>query len=448
MNTQLLKEKAEELYGKKYDLSKVEYINPKTRICITCPIHGDKLVFPYNFLRGRGCYECGRKEVGKKLSMSTDDFIEKAVTKHKGKYTYEKTDLSNCDKDGRVCITCPTHGEFWQKPSAHLCGCGCKKCKKDKLSSLHRMSTDDFIEKAVTKHKGKYTYEKTDLTKRDEKGRVCITCPTHGEFWQNPNAHLKGQGCQKCKGGVAMSTDDFIEKAVTKHKGKYTYEKTDLTKRRDEKGRVCITCPIHGEFWQRPNAHLRGQGCKKCVVKAYNTQSFIEESIKKYGDLYDYSLVEYKDSHTKVLIRCNQCGEVFKQTPNDHLCGKGCPSCKESKLEKHLKVLLKKHNIEFEYKKHFDWLGRQHLDFYLPKYNIGIECQGKQHFESVDAFGGEKEFIKRKDLDKLKLDKCVRNNIKLLYFTNLKKHSIFLGETLYKTDKTIINAIKNEKELL
>ena len=377
MNTQLLKEKAEELYGKKYDLSKVEYINPKTRICITCPIHGDKLVFPYNFLRGRGCYECGRKEVGKKLSMSTDDFIEKAVTKHKGKYTYEKT----------------------------------------------------------------------DLTKRDEKGRVCITCPTHGEFWQNPNAHLKGQGCQKCKGGVAMSTDDFIEKAVTKHKGKYTYEKTDLTKR-DEKGRVCITCPIHGEFWQRPNAHLRGQGCKKCVVKAYNTQSFIEESIKKYGDLYDYSLVEYKDSHTKVLIRCNQCGEVFKQTPNDHLCGKGCPSCKESKLEKHLKVLLKKHNIEFEYKKHFDWLGRQHLDFYLPKYNIGIECQGKQHFESVDAFGGEKEFIKRKDLDKLKLDKCVRNNIKLLYFTNLKKHSIFLGETLYKTDKTIINAIKNEKELL
>ena len=72
-----------------------------------------------------------------------------------------------------------------------------------------------------------------------------------------------------------MTTEVFIKKAREKHGNKYIYTKTDLDTR-DEKGRVVITCPIHGDFWQTPAAHLTGRKCNKCVRPSYDTQSFIE----------------------------------------------------------------------------------------------------------------------------------------------------------------------------
>ena len=51
----------------------------------------------------------------------------------------------------------------------------------------------------------KYDYSKTDLSNRDEKGRVCITCPIHGDFRITPTAHLQGQGCPICNHGMSKS---------------------------------------------------------------------------------------------------------------------------------------------------------------------------------------------------------------------------------------------------
>ena len=56
------------------------------------------------------------------------------------------------------------------------------------------------------------------------------------------------------------------------------------------------------------------------------TQNFIEKARKVHGDKYDYSKVEYVNSHTKICIICPEHGE-FWQTPNNHLCGKGCNEC-------------------------------------------------------------------------------------------------------------------------
>jgi len=59
------------------------------------------------------------------------------------------------------------------------------------------------------------------------------------------------------------------------------------------------------------------------------------------------------------------------------------------------------------------WLGKQHLDIYLPEFNIGIEYQGEQHTISVEIFGGSeglKNNIQR-DLKKKKL--CQENGLKL-----------------------------------
>lgn len=61
-----------------------------------------------------------------------------------------------------------------------------------------------------------------------------------------------------------------------------------------------------------------------------------------------------------------------------------------------------------------DWLHPQHLDIYLPDYNIGIEYQGAQHFRPVDYFGGEEAFEQQKKRDAKKKRLCKKHGCLLL----------------------------------
>ena len=60
---------------------------------------------------------------------------------------------------------------------------------------------------------------------------------------------------------VRKTTEQFIEDAKAIHGDKYDYSRVDY---KTNKAKVCIVCPIHGEFWQTPNDHLSGHGCKHC----------------------------------------------------------------------------------------------------------------------------------------------------------------------------------------
>lgn len=62
--------------------------------------------------------------------LTTAEFIERAKLAHGDKYNYEKVEYINSQT--KVCIICPTHGEFWQIPRDHYTGCGCNKCRKSK----------------------------------------------------------------------------------------------------------------------------------------------------------------------------------------------------------------------------------------------------------------------------------------------------------------------------
>ena len=88
-------------------------------------------------------------------------------------------------------------------------------------------------------------------------------------------------------------------------------------------------------------------------------------------------------------------------------------------MERSVMNYLDEVGITYDYQKRFDWLGRQSLDFYLPYYNVGIECQGEQHFFPVECFGGEDSFIECQKRDKKKKALCEENGIKLLYYSNL-----------------------------
>lgn len=81
------------------------------------------------------------------------------------------------------------------------------------------------------------------------------------------------------------------------------------------------------------------------------------------------------------------------------------------------------------------------MDFYLPEYKIGIECQGRQHFEPVLDFGGEKSFEKTIERNKKKLILCKENNVKLLYYDSENNHTSFLNEKVYNEKNNLIKEI-------
>lgn len=63
---------------------------------------------------------------------------------------------------------------------------------------------------------------------------------------------------------------------------------------------------------------------------------------------------------------------------------------------------------------HPKWLGKQHLDIYFAKENIGIEYQGIQHYKAIDYFGGEDGFAKNQERDERKRQLCAENSCILI----------------------------------
>jgi very-short-patch-repair endonuclease len=306
-----------------------------------------------------------------------------------------------------------------------------------------KITTEEFIEKAREVHGNKYDYSKVDYVSNHTK--VCIICPEHGEFLQEPIAHLRGQNCPICGRKIARDKlskgrDKFIEAAKLIHGDRYDYSKVEYV---NSDTKVTIICPIHGEFEIQPKHHLSGCGCQKCKrgenakKLTLTTEEFIEKARKVHGDKYDYSKVEYVNSHKKVCIICPIHGE-FMQAPNDHLNGRGCRICSESKLEAKISNLLNENKIVYERQKMFFWLGRKSLDFYLPNYNIAIECQGIQHFQEVKHF--KDKFNEIKERDKIKKKLCDENGVRILYYSDLKIEYPY--EVITNTDE-LINMIKS-----
>ena len=373
---------------------------------------------------------------------TTEEFIEKAKKIHGNRYDYSKTEYINTET--KVCIICPIHGEFWQTPKAHLKGQGCPKCAKNR-----KMTQEDFIFRAKKIHGDKYDYSNVVFKTMMEK--VCIICPIHGEFWQTPNDHLNGEkNCPKCAHrSYKKTTEEFIDAAKKIHGNKYDYSKV-IYERKDKK--VCIICPKHGEFWQSPHQHLNGQKCPICaneingLKKRLTFEEFVRKAKKVHGDKYDYSLVNYKTTDDKVKIICPEHGE-FLQSPHNHIGQKqGCPKCNKSHMEKEISQFLSENNVRFEEQKKFPWLKFKRamsLDFYLPDYNIVIECQGEQHFTKMRySTENDEKLIVTKKRDNLKKKLCEEHGLKVLYYSTAVKYDYIISDK-----NKLLKIIKNEGNL-
>lgn len=189
------------------------------------------------------------------------------------------------------------------------------------MKRRNKYDTKWFVEMATQKHGNKYDYSKTEYI--DCATKVCIICPTHGEFWQTPTSHLRKHGCPKCgniiRTRLQKNTEWFISQANIIHNYKYDYTKTKYTKR-DNK--VIITCPIHGDFKQLAYVHLKGCGCSLCAYeeksKAYSDKSKIE-GIHKDLNKGEYNKIAYK--HWRLMIdRCMSKTKIKKPYLDCKVC--------------------------------------------------------------------------------------------------------------------------------
>ena len=194
--TEIFIAKAKKIHGERYDYSKVNYINAKTKINILCKEHGYFQQTPSNHLSNYNCQKCANNYKSDTLS-----FIEKAKIIHNNKYDYSNVSYINADTP--VTIICQEHGEFNQIPDFHINRkCGCPKCSNNiKLDIL------EFIEKANKIHGNKYDYSKVNYL--NNYTNIIIICKKHEEFTQLPFVHLLKHGCPSC---INKTEYKFFEK--------------------------------------------------------------------------------------------------------------------------------------------------------------------------------------------------------------------------------------------
>lgn len=370
--------------------------------------------------------------------LTQEEFIEKAFAKHGDKFDYTPSVYINYST--KVQVKCNKCGKIFEiTPGNLLSGYGCSHCRK----APKRISIEEY--KKIFAE----SYPTLELLSDygGNKNYITVRCKIHNYvFRTKPNWLKARQGCQKCyddrRGdSTRKSLETFIEEAKQIHGDRYDYSKVEYF---NNKTRVCIICPIHGEFWQTPLKHLQHRGCPKCAIelnadrKRMPLEEFIDRANEIHKGRYNYSKVKYKNCETAVTIICPKHGE-FQQAPYMHLNGCGCPMCQESHLERDVRNFLIENNFEFKRQYKLENLNRQSIDFYLPKSNIAIECQGGQHFFSVEHFGGEEAFKKRLELDLKKYNATIENGIKMLYvlseesnvdYLNAKYNGIYTNENV------------------
>lgn len=453
LTTQEFIEKAKKIHDNKYDYSEVDYTGAGNNIIVICKDHGKFNIKPYNHLSGQGCPKCGieKRSKSRTIEISKDDFLKQATEKFGEQYTYEKTNYIN--KNTKIIVTCKDHGDFEILPCRFLGDkYPCPKCANNRIKT-----TETFINEAIQKYGDKFDYSLVNYSgaynqinlichELDENGNE------HGIFQTTPVKHLYGNDiCPKCRQTYRYTMETCINKIKQIYKDKYDCK--DVIYKNCEEP-IILYCKKHGKFER--SAHWlfthKDDACPQCrkekIFENHPTRilaanAFIEKAKKIHGEKYDYSNVNYITAKQPVSIICKKHGE-FYQTPNKHLGGENCPKCKESILETHMRAALEQNNIKYIQEKRFQWLGLQRLDFYLPDYNIAIECQGIQHFKQMNIYNNdENSLFNTHEMDQKKLNKCLENNVPILYYTETS-YNIFLNNKVYHNTQELINYIINQ----
>ena len=137
---------ANKIHDNKFDYSKMNYINNRTKIEIICPIHKSIFQTPQNHLN-YGCSKCYGN-----FKIDMDTFLKRSNNIHNNYYNYDKVVIKNTRSD--IIINCPIHGDFEQNMRHHMNGHGCYLC------GLNKSNGEKQIEDILIFYNIKYTKQK------------------------------------------------------------------------------------------------------------------------------------------------------------------------------------------------------------------------------------------------------------------------------------------------
>jgi len=431
-----------EVYGDdvySFHLLPEEYKGRRSKVRIWCNIHDKE--FEKNagkLVQGQGCPDCSKEKVEKRLSderkKRRQEYIDRANERHENKYDYSKVpEEITCDD--KITIICPQHGEFSNTTfKEHIGkGTGCQTCLAEKQSDLFRKPQEQFLKELSEIHGEKYEIISAEYKNAFDK--IILRCSEHGNFEITPHAICsKNSGCPECgrviagekssktKRELLPSYEEILNAFIEIHGNKYDYKEFKEDSYTILGDKITISCKQHGVFHQSITTHLSGSGCIICSGCQKKTkEQFIIEAIEIHGNTYDYSEVDYKSAHTKVVIKCKEHGK-FMCRPNDHIYGRGCPTCKGSQFEILAFNTLK--NLKLDFTRQFsfdDCCGDSGLclrfDFGVMedgKLLALIECDGDQHLTHIPHFMKDDAFNRQVRYDFRKNMYCSRNNIPFL----------------------------------
>ena len=317
-------------------------------------------------------------------------------------------------------FVCDKHGNYYQNWNSHKRGStGCKLCRYDKTSKSNRLSWESLVNSC--KSKG-YDIPLNKNEYKNQNSLMTFNCPKHGKYKQSLCSHMQGKtGCKKCEFNKRHSNN--LEWNMKKMYDYCKEHNLDLPKEgqkyKNNSTKYTYICPKHGEYSQSWEKHRNGQiSCKQCSIN--NTLLNLNNLNNQCNtQKLDIAINTFNNSGRFYgIFICKVHNIKYRQRIDMHLRGQGCPVCKESHGEKYIRNYLDEHNIKYEPQKRFKDLKDKKLlsyDFYLPKYNILIEYQGIQHYESISFNNKDKTDLEKQQLhDKLKREYAKNNGYKLL----------------------------------
>ena len=295
------------------------------------------------------------------------------------------------------------------------------------------------------------------IYKNTKKIKVWIWCQDkwyHGSYDISPDKFTGGgDRCSYCnpfashrnhpkdsfaQWGIDTFGDNFLEK--------YWSEKNTLNPWKispnSGKYKIWILCQEkdyhndNGGYLLTPNDFYQGRRCPYC-----NRNGGKVHLLDSFGILYPEKIKYWNYEKNKTKKRktpfevapysnlekywwiCQNCGSFFERSLSHiNQCDSGvyCIDCNNSQLEEITKRILQKYNIEYKSQVKYDGLiglgnGNLSYDFYLPNYNLLIECQGEQHEHYCKGFHKNKaDFERQLEHDRRKKQYAIDHNINFL----------------------------------
>lgn len=287
--------------------------------------------------------------------------------------------------------------------------------------------TEENIKNYISREIGEHIEVKDFNNAKTAKCEMLIRCNKHNvEYYKYWNVIKNGQYCNECgmerykknrSHGIEYIKRVAIEKYdITIVSNEYINNITSLKF-------ICNKHPEKG-VQERSWAQIISSE-HSCIYCAKESQSkFFSMSKEEYREKAIASnakvelVGEYTGCKEYILVKCKKCGELIEIRADHILSGVGCSKCFNSNGETKIKEVFDKYNTKYNFQHKFgDCIYNKRdmaFDFYLQEYNVAIEYDGKQHFEPVKLFGGEKQFKIQQCNDRFKDEYCDKNGIRLI----------------------------------